>query len=56
MKRKYVKNAVFQIYSYRIDTKLRYGNLMSTCLPAKNLVRMFYVFILICVGTMPICF
>ena len=39
------------------DTKLRYGNLMltsqDTYLPAKNLIRMFYIFIFICEGKMP---
>ena len=39
------------------DTKLNYGNLMSTSkdtyFPAKNLIRVFYTFIIICVDTMP---
>ena len=43
-------------YLAKLGTKLRYGNLMSTphdtYLPAKNLIRMFYIFIFISVGTM----
>lgn len=38
------------------DTKLRYGNLLSTLsgkyLPAKNLIRVLYIFIFIGVDTM----